>query len=134
MLDDWQNVSFNTTQYRDTGVAILASVDEIQTMLDDQIVKTQTMRGSPFIKPFEKEIKDWEDRMISIQETIDEWLKVQAQWLYLDPIFCSEDIMHQMPEEGRMFQVVDRNWREIMKNTVAHPMVSFVALSINISF
>lgn len=57
MEDMWDSISFNTSPYRESGVSILSAVDEIQTILDDQIVKTQTMRGSPFIKPFEKEIK-----------------------------------------------------------------------------
>ena len=127
MEAEWKNMIFDTKEYRSTGTRILTGVDEIQQLLDDQIVKTQAMKSSRYIKPFLEQITRWEETLTSMQDILDNWLKVQATWLYLEPIFSSDDIMRQMPTEGKMFKAVDNTWRVSMAQTYAEPSCVKVA-------
>lgn len=57
MKDEWSSLEFEVRPYKETGTFLVSGVDEIVTLLDDHIVKTQTMRGSPYILPIEAECK-----------------------------------------------------------------------------
>lgn len=50
------------------------------------------------------------------QEVLEEWLNCQRSWLYLEPIFSSEDINRQLPVESKRYQTMERIWKKIMKN------------------
>nr|AML30858.1 axonemal inner arm dynein heavy chain 2 [Marsilea vestita] len=126
MQGDWIGVKFEYAMWRDTGTAILRSLDDLQTMLEDHIAKTQSMQASPYIAPFEDRVKLWLSKLNLVQEVLDEWINCQQQWLYLEPIFGSEDIMQQMPTEGRRFKVVDTSWRKIMEKLMKNPEVLVV--------
>jgi len=123
MMGEWAGMEFKCMPYKESGTYILGGSEEVQALLDDQIVKAQGMCASPFVKPFEQDAKNWSQVLNVLQDMLDNWLKVQSTWLYLEPIFSSEDIVKQMPEEGEKFAQVDAEWRDIMNATKEAPDV-----------
>ena len=117
MKVEWSEINFEVKSYKETGTFVVGGIDDIVSLLDDHIVKTQTMRGSMFIGAIEADAKAWEAQLKYAQHLIDEWLGCQKTWMYLEPIFGSEDIMRQLPTEARRFQGVDRLWRTVMADT-----------------
>lgn len=51
--------------------------EEQQQMLDDHIVMTQQLSFSPFKGPFEDKIDQWEDKLRTTADVIEEWMDVQ---------------------------------------------------------
>ncbi|CAG5113648.1 Oidioi.mRNA.OKI2018_I69.chr2.g7738.t1.cds [Oikopleura dioica] len=123
MEEQWRPILFEVLDYKDTGTYIIKSPDEASQLLDDHIVMTQSMNFSPFKKPFEERIQKWELTLRTTQDVLDEWLTCQRSWLYLEPIFSSDDINRQLPVEAKRYQTMDRAWRKIMKNAFDNPKV-----------
>ncbi|KAJ1636956.1 hypothetical protein T492DRAFT_834897 [Pavlovales sp. CCMP2436] len=111
------------------------------------------MAFSPFKKAHVERIDVWEVTLKNMSYTFeewanlqrsdifDEWVKVQRSWMYLEPIFSSEDIMRQLPAEGKRyfaytqavrcfvstkllsdrFEKVDIKWRKALSEAHAPP-------------
>eukprot|EP00599_Poterioochromonas_sp_BG-1_P008225 CAMPEP_0173135378 /NCGR_PEP_ID=MMETSP1105-20130129/1860_1 /TAXON_ID=2985 /ORGANISM="Ochromonas sp., Strain BG-1" /LENGTH=4194 /DNA_ID=CAMNT_0014047373 /DNA_START=78 /DNA_END=12662 /DNA_ORIENTATION=- len=127
MIKEWQSIEFEVKDYKTSGTYVVGGIDEIISLLDDHIVKTQTMRGSPYIRPIEKECKNWEHKLKYAQSMLDEVIACQRTWMYLEPIFGSEDIMRQLPTEAKRFQGVDTLWRKTMAE--AHQDPNFMTMA-----
>ncbi|XP_014666196.1 PREDICTED: dynein heavy chain 1, axonemal-like [Priapulus caudatus] len=115
MEAEWEPIEFEVSAYKETGTYILHSSEESSQLLDDHIVMTQSMSFSPYKKPFEERIIVWEEKLRKTQDVTDEWLACQRSWLYLEPIFSSDDINRQLPVESKRYQTMERMWRKVMK-------------------
>ncbi|XP_065194434.1 dynein axonemal heavy chain 1-like [Sycon ciliatum] len=123
MEDQWKAIVLEIIAYKETGTSIMRASEECSQLLDDHIVMTQSMAFSPYKKPFEQRINAWENKLKVTQDVMDEWVACQRSWLYLEPIFSSDDIMRQLPVEGKRYQTMDRMWRKVMSRAKEEPRV-----------
>lgn len=114
ILDALKNLKIETLRYKNTGTYVLKGIDEVQQVLDDQLNILLMMKASPYIKPVLTRASATETKIILIQDTLDGWIKCQRGWMYLEPIFSSEDIKEKMKTEKGKFDLVDRAWRSAM--------------------
>lgn len=69
------------------------------------------MKSSPYIKPILTRASLVEAKIMLIQDTLENWIKTQRGWMYLEPIFSSEDIQQKMAAEKAKFDQVDKHWK-----------------------
>lgn len=94
--DILKNLKVETIVYKNTGTYVLKGVDEAQQALDDQFNILLMCKSNPAIKPIQPKVTLLETKITLIQDTLEGWIKTQRGWMYLEPIFSSEDIKAKM--------------------------------------
>ena len=118
----WEDISFTVVQYREIKDRyIITEVEDLVTQLEDDTMNVSTMMGSKFVAEVKNDVEQMERKLVYLAYVIDEWLKFQRQWMYLENIFNAEDIIKQLPAEAKMFQLVDKQWKEHMVRAFKSP-------------
>ena len=73
------------------------------------------MNASKDSEEFKPDLLKWQKTLKTIDQVLVLWVKVQKNWMRLEPIFlASEDIRAQLPEDTKRFEKVDAEWKGLM--------------------
>lgn len=119
----WKTQELLVTTHREVrDVYIVAGTDELQTVLDESNIAITTIAASRHIGTLKSRVDEWVRQLELLGKTLEEWLACQQSWIYLEAIFSAPDIQRQLPHEAKMFTVVDKNWKEIMRHVAKYPL------------
>ena len=129
MQTTWEEVAFSLVQYKRTGVWVIQNYEEIENKVDEHLGTTQMLLVNPFNRPFQQVIDKWFNQLLLVNNTLEEWKRLQVHWCYLQPIFDSADIVNELPNASTMFKKVDNYFTKTMSQTKVQKKVLKVCVS-----
>ncbi|XP_076263714.1 dynein heavy chain at 16F [Rhynchophorus ferrugineus] len=127
--ESWKALEFMVIPHKDSkDVYILGSLEEVQTVLDESNINITTIASSRHVGPIKSRVEEWQKNLDLFSRTLDEWMMCQQSWVYLEVIFSAPDIQRQLPNEAKLFIIVDKSWKDIMRRAAKTPLALEVAL------
>ena len=116
IVNTWgENQVLTFKDYKDTKILDTAALEEIVEFVDLQSMDLMTMNASKDSEEFKEDLLKWQKTLKTIDQVLVLWVKVQKNWMRLEPIFlASEDIRAQLPEDTKCFEKVDAEWKGLM--------------------
>ena len=122
IVQTWEGFNYTFAECKDTY--ILGALDDIIENVEQQSMELMTMLASKDSEEFKEQLTKWQKILKTVDGVIQIWIKVQRNWMRLEPIFlASEDIRAQLPEDTKRFEKVDQDWKELMRDAVDEPGV-----------
>ncbi|XP_026758308.2 dynein axonemal heavy chain 6 [Galleria mellonella] len=119
----WASLEFPVLLHKDArDVYVLGGLDEIQASVDESNIHISTILSSRNCGPIKNRVEEWAKNLDLFSKTLEEWYACQQTWIYLEVIFSAPDIQRQLPNETRLFTIVDKSWKDIMRKLAKVPL------------
>ncbi|XP_052746778.1 dynein axonemal heavy chain 6 [Bicyclus anynana] len=119
----WATLEFPVVLHKDArDVFVLGGLDEIQAAVDESNIHVSTILSSRNCGPIRSRVEEWAKNLELFSRTVEEWYLCQQTWIYLEVIFSAPDIQRQLPNETRLFTIVDKSWKDIMRKVAKVPL------------
>lgn len=115
MVKEWRPISFEMSRDAQSGTVVFKHADDIETLLRDHLIKIEEMRASHFVKPILSDVVDFLAVLTRIQESLDQWTRVQYRKLPLDLIFSYPGITTRLEQETTLYLEATGILRDVCK-------------------
>lgn len=80
-------MEFQPMKYKETNTHIVKGMDDLITSFEESSIKILALKTNSYAKHFMDRIVRVEKELKVIVDVLDEWVKAQKSWVYLEPIF-----------------------------------------------
>ncbi|ETB60571.1 dynein heavy chain-like protein [Plasmodium yoelii 17X] len=121
LKDTWTEYELELVQYQNR-CKLIKGWNDILSNIDDHLNAIQSMKISSYVKIFEEETLNWDDKLNRLRNLLEVWMNVQRKWVYLEGVLkSSTDIKLLLPQEYNRFKIIDADFINIMKKTSENP-------------
>jgi dynein heavy chain, axonemal len=110
---DLKIIDFTLSKYKDYKDAfVLRGLEDLMTIFEEYTLKIVSLKQNVFAKVFSERIFKIEKEFRTIVDVLEEWIKTQKSWIYLEPIFSQKDLAEQMVTETVKFNTLDAFYKK----------------------
>ena len=127
IYQNWIALNFTVVPYKSDKAKelyVLTEMDDLFALIDEFLANLNNILGSRYLKLLRPKTEELHKKLLYTQETIDDWLICQKNWIYLENIFDAQDIKKKLSNESTQFDNVDKNFRGHMRKAYQFRSVS----------